>query len=176
MADINLVSAKLAPSPQIKKLASYIKKFTFIATPVVIVGIVAVLGVSGVNATRLRSLENQKSELTAKIKSLESVEQQYTLVIDRLNKLKGVSQGADAYSDYEVFKDVSANLPEGVNFMEGSISPGSFEVSYEAESSKQLSQIFSDILSNSLYSKVTLRDFSFNSERGYVFTFELSKT
>lgn len=176
MPDINLISPKLAPSGSQKKLVRVLKIISYIITPVVIFAIAGVFVVTVINTTNIKKLEQQKGELIANVKSLEKYEQQYTLVLDRLKKIREIKASASAIDDYYAFEDLTNNLKEGTQLLEASVEKGELSLSFEALSARDLSDIFNRVYVQDLYGQVTLSDFSFRRESGYSFTFDLKKS
>ncbi len=95
------------------------------------------------------------------------------LVKDRIGKANKIYSKSDISTSIENFELINANLSSSVFLMEAKIDDKKTEGSYAISSSLGLVRFMSNLLVSDLYSKITMKSFSFTPAFGYMVSLEM---
>ncbi len=124
---------------------------------------------------QLNTQIQRNNQLKAGISELETVEQRYFLIKDRVNKIGKVLNNRKLEPIVDQLSGFLATLPENTSISGAEITANNVTVEFLVTSSDSVVKLMSQIVSSEQYGHVSLKNFQFNPARGYLISFELQK-
>ena len=170
---INLVTGEQAASGNIGKLRKWLIRISMVLIVLFLLlggalGVYILILTGNINASRNRTVQ-----IVNAIGDLETTEQQYILVTDRISKVKPKLTDASAGKNIEILSEISNSFPESIKLVESEIQPNSIKINFSTTSSLDLVILLSIFTSSDKFDQVDLDDFSFSSQSGYIGTIKL---
>lgn len=171
--NINLLPVELSAKGGVAQAASAIKKVNM-----AIVIVFIVLGVIGGGLIlyltfQITNESRANTDLKNRIATLEVAEQQTILVKDRLGKIKTINGAKDAVSSVNVVQTINSSIPPGVVLSDTDIDvSGRVKMGFKVTDSSALVTFLGGLTANENFSKLTIRNFSFNPTNGYLISLE----
>ncbi len=175
MAEINLIPKGLAPKGGLNKVSKNIKAIDVIGTIVFLVIALTFLGLIFINSRKLKTITASQEKLKSSIKSMQQVEQQYTLVKDRLSIMKENNASGNLADDLEVFQKFFQQIPSGVTLESAELNDKVTEIQLAIPNSDLLSQTFRNAVTSDLYSKIVVSSFLLRQGSGYQVAIEATR-
>jgi hypothetical protein len=166
MFDINLLPTNLVPD---KKLLNTVRNLTLVnivASIILIAFSVLVLGLIMLNTSTLSQMEKSKNTLTDSIKSMQAVEQQYSLVKDRVGNIVKIVSQPDAQVVLKLFKEGYLDQGLTVSGKLGFVA-GKTELAITLPDLASLTAVLSNLKVNIAYKNMTVDKISFDPVKGY---------
>jgi len=173
MNAINLLPQSLASNSQLANLARGLRKINLVATIVLIAGLLGLTALMGVNSALIKASEAKQDRLKLSIKALQSVEQQYTLVGDRVSKVKTVLAKSEVDQKYANLEKVIVGLSPDAYINQVDISTERMDIVVSFSDSKSITNFMGNITGLNLFKKVVMSSFSFKPGVGYLIAYEL---
>lgn len=171
---INLLPTDLRGASSASKLSKTISKILVILTVILIVLGVASGGYMFFLTKQFEAVQANASEITGKITALGPAEQQFTLVRDRVDKLKPFITKKSTGDSLGLLKDLIAQFPTTIKINEVQVDENHLEFAINATASSDLVSVFSTVSSDELFSDVFLENFGYNATLGYSATLKMT--
>lgn len=171
--DINLLPQDLGPNSQSKQLNTLVGRFALIVGVLILL-----LGAAGALFTlylsgSLNASKTQINELSSAIAEKETVEQQYILVKDRVDKARPILSEKSAGTNLSSFQALSSLVSGTVSVTQAEITSDKLAVTYEAVDARDYLELFTTLSSGDVFKDVTLKSFSFSPATGYSASLEM---
>ncbi len=171
--DINLLPKDLKANKDIVKLS------TLLARLAVVVGLVLLLG-SAIGGGYLLFLQNQvqqsetvRNNIKAQIQGLETTEQKFILVKDRVLKSQNILSQRGKFKEFKNYLEFVKLLPENVSFAEEELDASISRITLNVPSSADLSFVLDLIESDQKYVQAKIENLNFDILKGYKLTLNL---
>jgi len=174
MADINLLTKRLAPAGSVVKLAKGMKIFAVVGTVLFFVAMVVMITIFVADSTSLAKSINNQETLTISIKSMETTEIEYTVVKDRVSSIKTIFDAGNVVDDLEDLLSLTNTIPKETEISHAEINKKSTKLSFRSPNSSNLVETFAKVVSTERYKTVILETFSYNPDKGYIIELEMS--
>lgn len=171
-SNINLLPLELSAKSGVAKLAALLKRVsTFMIMIFLVLGFMALAFII-FYSIRLDDTLKANQALASQISTLEVTEQKTVLVKDRLQKIKGIKAQPDVIAAVDGIRSLSAVLPSGVSVADTSIDAGKTNFSFNVTDSSVLVNFLANLVTNSNYKQLTIKNFTFTPATGYLVSFE----
>lgn len=174
MAEINLLTKRLAPADSVVKLAKGMKIFAVVGTALFFVAIIVMVAIFITDSTLLTKSINNQETLKKSIKGMETTEIEYTVVKDRVEGIKTIFDAGNVVDDLENLLLLTNTIPEETEISNAEINKKSTKLSFSSPNSSNLVETFAKIVSTDRYKSIILETFTYNSDKGYVIELEMS--
>ena len=174
MAEINLLTKRLAPAGSVVKMAKGMKIFAVFGTALFFVAIIIMVAIFVTDSTLLTKSINNQEALKKSIKAMETTEIEYTVVKDRVSSIKTIFDAGNVIDDMENLLSLTNTIPKETEFSNAEISKKNTKFSFSSPSSKNLVETFAIIVSTDRYKTIVLETFSYNPGKGYVIELNMS--
>jgi hypothetical protein len=156
--------------------AGIVAKRIFIGGAFLLIFLTSVSLLSILFFTRQLTTQVQRNtQLKASIAELETVEQRYFLIKDRVGKISTVLANRKLEPVVTQLGSFLTTLPENTSVNSAEITANTVSVEFLVTNSDSVVRLMSQIVSSDDYSKVSLKNFQFSPTRGYLIAFELQK-
>ncbi len=122
---------------------------------------------------------NQEKALNQKLKlditDLQATEQRFFLVKDRAQKIQAVYAEKKLEPLVLDLQNIVSTLPPGTSLVSTDLALNKLEVEFLADSSQSMTQLMTKIVSDDKFTKIALKNFDFNSTKGFSIAFGLEK-
>lgn len=170
---VNLLPTELLEKKGPYKLAESLKNIAIAGFAIFFAFLFGAFAYTLILSAQTRSSETKQNQLKQTIIALEETEQKMVLVKDRIGKANKIYSKSDISTSVENFELINANLSSNVFLMEAKIDDKKTEGSYSISSSLGLVRFMSNLLVSDLYSKITMKSFSFTPTFGYMVSLEM---
>ena len=174
MAEINLLTKRLAPAGSVVKLVKGMKIFAVVGTAFFFVAIVAMVAIFITDSTLLEKSINNEETLKRSIKDMETTEIEYTVVKDRIEGIKTIFDAGNVVDDLENLLALTNTIPEETEISNAEINKMSTRLSFSSPSSSILVETFAKVVSTDRYKSIILETFSYNPDKGYIIELDMS--
>ncbi|OGM09015.1 hypothetical protein A2W13_00565 [Candidatus Woesebacteria bacterium RBG_16_36_11] len=172
--NINLIPKETVPKESTVKLMNSLRMINIIGTLIFFIGIFFIVSLIIINSEELRMSNVRQETSKLNIKKLQKEEQQYVLIKDRVDKIKGILVSNGAIKDVESFDTLRNSLPADVKISQLTIVRGVTETSMSTSTYSSLAQILATLMSSNSYKGIILSSFTFSSPGGYAISLKLS--
>lgn len=167
MSEINLLPTEFRANKDVAKTASILNRLALVA------GILFLIA-GGIGGAVFYFLNTSVSESNVKqlalrdqITSLESTEQTFILIKDRLQKSQTIMGSRGRFQQFSNYKELVENLPEGSRFTEEELDEATSKLTVITTSSSAIASIIERIQNDPRYTKVKVESLDFDASRGY---------
>jgi len=175
MNDINLIPQTAKVSQEVTKKTNALGSVLKLFIALLFISLVTAASIWGIIYYRLGQVREEHGKLKAEVENLKRSEQRLILIRDRLGKISKVKSEHNTFEELETAKDLSLNIisPSKVNSLE--IDPGKVVAEIETDSSLNITRIFSQLVGSGKYSRVSMLNFGYSPENGYVISMQIAK-
>ena len=167
MANINLLTTKVAPKSSVVKASGTLKIIGLIWTIVLFIGILVMVSISLISSQQIKSSLRTQEALKTSVKSLQATEQQYVLLKDRASKISDIYEDGNATDEIIDFNEIIEGLPDGASVNDMEIVYGRVESAFIFDSTQTLTKSLAAMLTGEKYDRVVMDSFSFSPGSGY---------
>ncbi len=169
---INLLPTEFAPSARVARIANLIRTLVFVGLSVFIVSTAAMVALFLFDSFSVSQSLTRQEATKGVIKSLETTEQRFVLIQDRLGKAKIIMSESGAGEALTKLKDLLPIIPGSASISGAEITPDKTKFSVTSSSSQDLANFLATLVSGNYYKKIDLASFSFSPTGGYLVSLE----
>lgn len=169
---INLLPTEFAPSARFARLANLIRTLVFVGLSIFILSTAAMVVLFLFDSISVGQSRARQEATKGVIKSLETTEQRFVLIQDRLSKAKTIMSEAGVGDALSKLKDLLPIISGGASLSGAEITPDKTKFSVTAANSSDLANFLATLVSGNYYKKVDLTSFSFSPSGGYLVSLE----
>lgn len=169
MNRINLISADLVVPAKIKSLKALLLKVNLILSIALTISLLLVVGLYFYFSLELKKVDSSVISLKSVVTSLETSEQRFVLVKDKLGKIAKLKKDKSITNNLIQIKALSSLFlnSSDILFNEMNIDIDKMEISIFAKTSDSLTLILSEISKMTGFKKIILSSLGFNPSFGY---------
>lgn len=168
MAKINLLPVELSPSKGSSKLALIIKKITFYAGGIFLLGALAAIALIFFLTSQLKTSLAKEDSLKQNIASLQKTEQQLFIIKDRISKIKQAESGSLADASFVKVDSILSNLPPNLSVNSIEIDSTKTKFSVLSKDSLGMASFLNNLINSGVFKNLTLNNFTFMPDQGYL--------
>lgn len=170
---INLLPSELVEKKGSYKLAESLKNVAIAGFAIFFAFLLGTTAYILILSAQVKSSDTRQVQLKQTISFLQESEQKMVLIKDRIGKAKTILAESTISTSIDNFGIINSTLPASAILTEAKINEKRTENFYMVSSSRGLVQLMSNLLASNLYSKITLKSFSFTPSSGYLVNLEL---
>ncbi len=173
MPDVNLLPTQLPQDREKLKTAENLKKISLIVG--ILFAMASVLGIILIIflSSQVRASLTKQQDLKQKISALEATEQRLFLIKDRIDKIKTVSANKNGADSFILMNKTLSSLPPDVAVDSVEIDTAKAKFSVLGKNSLAMATFLNSLVAGNLYKKLTLTNFLFSPDRGYLITLQI---
>lgn len=171
--DLNLLPKEKAASKDVVKTVDLLKKVSFASAGVFLL-VSAVLGVFYfLSLNSLISTRANHEELAARARSMQATEASLIFLKDRLQKTQIVLAARQNEETFAKQAELLSQASSEVTFKESELGSSNSTLELTTPDSKSLADYMSNIVANSSFRSLVLKELSFGLSAGYSLLFEV---
>lgn len=165
MRNINLLPQEFKPKGFVLKISQGLKKLVLGGLIICIVSALAVSLIFFKNYLQFNQLQKEEDELVKQIQAAEATEHKYVLLKDRLTKIESFRKSPSAVAGVSAFKEITANLPEGIVFKKMEVINNENNFDITTDSSAGIAHFFAYLIQQGC-SPIVLNSVDYQQKQG----------
>ncbi|HSX48788.1 MAG TPA: hypothetical protein VLE44_00850 [Candidatus Saccharimonadales bacterium] len=172
--NINLLPLDMSASRQVLKGANLLKRISVMLAGVLT--IILVLGVALIIFFKIQinSSTSREQSLKQNIQSLQGTEQKLFFIKDRTEKISQAFKETNAFDQFDMMNKTLAILPAGTSVDSVKIDSLTSTFAVLSTNSLDMASFLNNLVTSGIYKKLTLKNFIFTPDRGYLITLQSS--
>lgn len=167
--DLNLLPPEQKNNESVVKLARVLKAVSTVGIVLFLIAILSAIAFAFYNANELKTLEQDRSQLENQVKLLESTEQSFIVMRDRLDKIADIYSLPSTLDDVDNLQVMISNFPENAVLESVSIEDNdTTSIRLFIPSSSELVELFEFLKTVPLYQSVVIKSLVIREGGGYL--------
>lgn len=171
--NINLLPVELSAKSGVSQAATLFRRISTAALIIFLIfgGLAAAFII--IFSLQINSVVKTNDGLKADIAKLEVTEQKNVLVKDRLAKIKVINGQSDILTTTGNIRNIVTSLASGVTLADANIDVlGKVDFSFKVADTSQLVSFLANLVANSNFKVLAIKNFSYNPAAGYLISLE----